>query len=293
VLSEVARPERAAAPPGEGEHEAGGFVVRWADQAVLSEGTPLGRLLVLRDATEERRLERLRDDLSHTMIHDLRGPVTSIQCALDLLSGGAEQTLGPPDRQMLNLARSAAQKLRGLVDSILELSRLEQAALPLERQGVSVSKLVTEALNLHAPQAREKGLRLSEDVPAGLPQLWADPGLVARVLQNLVGNAVKFVPRGGAVSVAARMEENEPETLRITVADTGTILPADVQSRLFRKFATGDQRERGSGLGLAFCKLAVEAHGGRVWLDGVSPGGIRFAFTLPVVLDDAWGGTSP
>lgn len=97
---------------------------------------------------------------------------------------------------------------------------------------------------------------------------------------------------GGAVSVAASMEEGDPETLRITVTDTGTALAADVQSRLFRKFATGDQRERGSGLGLAFCKLAVEAHGGRIWLDGVSARGISFAFTLPIVLD-ARGGTSP
>jgi NtrC-family two-component system sensor histidine kinase KinB len=283
VLSEVTDPARAAAPPGEGEHESGGFVVRWADQPVLSDGAPLGRLLLLRDVTEERRLERLRDDLSHTMIHDLRSPVTSIQCALDLLAGAVEPALGPSDRQMLNLARSAAQKLRALVDSILELSRLEQAAMPLQRQGVFVSGLVADALSLYAPQAREKELRLDEDVPADLPRLWADPELVARVLQNLVGNAVKFVPRGGAVSVSARLEENDPELLRISVMDTGTTLPADGQSRLFRKFATGDQRERGSGLGLAFCKLAVEAHGGRIWLDGVSPRGTCFAFTLPIV----------
>lgn len=284
VLARVVEVVRVEAGPGEGEYDGAGFVVRWEDQRVLSAEAPAGRLLVLRDVTEERRLERLREELSHTLIHDLRSPVSSIQSALGLL-GAAEAALGPADRQMLHVARSAAQKLRGLVDALLELGRLEQGAMPLKRQSVEVSKLIADALHLYAPQAHEKGLTLRDDVPPGLPALWADPDLVARVLQNLVGNAVKFVPRGGGVSVAAGMEVGDRETMRIAVTDTGTVLAPDVRSRLFRKFATGDQRERGSGLGLAFCKLAVEAHGGRIWLDGVSARGICFAFTLPVLLD--------
>lgn len=281
LLASLAAPDRTGAPPSDGDFEAGSFVVRWADQPVASAGTPIGRLLVLRDITEERRLERLREDLSHTMVHDLRSPITSIMGFLELLEIGSAERLDEGERETLDRAWRAARKLLTLVDAILVIVRLERGAMPLRREPVAAAWLVREALDLHGPQARTKSLKLSWEVPAAIQPLWVDPDLLGRVLQNLVGNAVKFVPRNGEVRVVVRPDTDEPGAVRITVSDTGPAIPADVQARLFGKFVTGDQRERGSGLGLAFCKLAVEAHGGRIWLESAPDRGVTCGFTLP------------
>jgi signal transduction histidine kinase len=107
--------------------------------------------------------------------------------------------------------------------------------------------------------------------------------LIHRVLQNLVGNGIKFTPDGGAVSVTANLDEQAPQpVLLLSVSDTGSGIPPEIQGRLFQKFVTGGQEGRGSGLGLAFCKLVVEAHGGRIWVDSIPDHGTTFTFSVPV-----------
>jgi signal transduction histidine kinase len=141
---------------------------------------------------------------------------------------------------------------------------------------------VRDAVALQATLAEEKQLRLETDVADDLPDAWADPDLVWRVLQNLVGNAVKFTPRGGRVRVTAGLEPraSSARMLRVAVSDTGPGVPAEVRGRLFEKFAAAGPG-RGSGLGLAFCRLAVEAQGGRIWAESEPEKGSTFAFTLP------------
>jgi signal transduction histidine kinase len=126
------------------------------------------------------------------------------------------------------------------------------------------------------------------DVPSDLPEAWADRNLLGRVLDNLLGNAIKFTPPGGVVRVSA--ERTQGENLRIRVRDTGRGVPAELRPRLFQKFAAGTQKERGSGLGLAFCRLVVEAHGGRIWLESEPGAGAVFVFTLPHRTPSAAGG---
>ena len=132
--------------------------------------------------------------------------------------------------------------------------------------------------------AREKNLQLDSDLPSGLPLVQADVALMQRVLQNLVGNAVKFTPEGGCVQVAATVpaEFTEPPTVSISIRDNGPGIPLEIQSQLFQKFVTGGQQEHGSGLGLAFCKLAIEAHGQRIWVESTAGEGTTFTFTLAV-----------
>ena len=110
----------------------------------------------------------------------------------------------------------------------------------------------------------------------------ADLNLIQRVLQNLIGNAVKFTPEGGCVQVAARLIQEPPDAavVLISISDTGPGIPLEIQSQLFQKFVTGGQQEHGSGLGLAFCKLAVEAHGQRIWVDSSVGKGTTFTFSL-------------
>jgi signal transduction histidine kinase len=112
--------------------------------------------------------------------------------------------------------------------------------------------------------------------------VWADPRLVSRILHNLVGNSIKFTREGGAVRVSALSDS--PSALRVAVSDDGPGIPPELRERLFQKFTTGDVKGRGTGLGLAFCRLAVEAHGGRIWVDTPPGGGTTFSFTLPLAV---------
>lgn len=239
-----------------------------------------GRVFVWRDVTEERRLERLREDLTHAMVHDLRGPLTSVAGTLDLFDLNTAERLTPKERELLGVARLSTNRLTALVDAILEVSRLESGQLPVVQQALQLLPLVEETLALHAPQAQTKGLQLSVDVPASLPDVSADPDLLRRVLQNLVGNGVKFTTPGGQLRISARLDHEAPARVVVDVTDTGRGIPDELRGRLFQKFAAGPQSGRGTGLGLAFCRLAIEAHGGRIWADSRPGEGATFRFTL-------------
>jgi len=224
----------------------------------------------------QRQVEQMRDDLTHTMVHDLRSPLTTILATLEMVR--VAQTLTPTLRDMTEIARSNARRQLGLIDSILSLSQLEQGAVPLKRSSFALIDLVTEVLRLAAPRASSEGIELINDVARNLPHARADRDLLSRVLDNLVGNAIKFTPAGGRVRVGAR---SEADSLRVCVRDTGAGVPEELRPRLFQKFAAGTQKERGSGLGLAFCRLVAEAHGGGIWLESEPNTGAAFVFSLP------------
>ena len=153
--------------------------------------------------------------------------------------------------------------------------------MPIARQAVAVGALITEAVDLAGSLAITGQVRLRSESAADLPKAWADPAIVLRVLQNLVGNAVKFTPLGGDVDIQARLA-NDGERIEVSVRDTGPGIPEELCGRLFTKFATARQKGCGSGLGLAFCRLAIEAHGDRIWAENRSGGGAVFVFTLGV-----------
>jgi len=283
MLPEIRRIRKGDEPPSEGELQVLSRTLHWLSLPVLAMSTPLGRLLVLRDVTAERQVERLRDDMTHTMVHDLRNPLSSIYSALVYLEDDATQALDPDQRELLRIASDSSQRMLNLVNGILDVSRLESGRMPLNRTRVQVRELATNTLHIQAPLAAEKKLQLDNSVPNDLPPVWADPNLVGRVLQNLIGNAIKFTPVNGTVRVTARTGESGDKTqVYISVSDSGPGIPEQIRGRLFQRFVTGPQAEHGSGLGLAFCKVAVEAHGGQITIDSAPGLGATFTFGLPV-----------
>lgn len=211
------------------------------------------------------------------MVHDLRGPITGVKGALELLSEAP--SVPDSDRRLLDAARRNVGRQLELVDGILEIARLEEGRLPVRPESVPLGPLVEEAARALTPAAEARGLKLVLDVPVDLPAVLADPSLVARVIENLVGNAVKFsAPAAGPIQVSARLDGAAVE---VRVRDTGPGVDEKVRERLFEKFTVGDLPGRGSGLGLAFCRLAVEAQGGRIRLESTGPGAV-FAFSLPL-----------
>ena len=224
----------------------------------------------------------MRDDLVHAMVHDLRNPLTAIYGALSFLNDDVMPALTSTQQQLWDIALDNTRGMLKLIKAILEISRLENRQMPLDYTQIAMADLVAGVLDSQLPLATDKGIGLKSNVPSSLPPAWADVGLIERVLQNLIDNAIKFTPSGGEVYVTVTNKETEPSQLFITVRDTGLGIPSEIQERLFQKFVTGGKKGRGSGLGLAFCKMVIEAHGERIWIKETCENGTTFAFTLTI-----------
>ena len=284
ILTEMRRVQHGDEAPGEGDFALPPRNVHWLSLPVMAGEAPLGRLIVLRDVTQDYQIAEMRKDLTHMMVHDLRSPLGTISTALEFLHADVSGQLGPDQNQTLTIARESTALTLELVNAILDVSRLESGQVMLERLPVALPELVAQTLHLQSPMATARELRLESYVPGSLPSVWADGELIGRVLQNLVGNAIKFTPAGGRIRITAMTESSDRPHVVITVSDTGPGLPPNIQARLFQKFVSGQpaQGRRGSGLGLAFCKLVVEAHGGRIWVENRPGRGATFIFTLPL-----------
>jgi PAS domain S-box-containing protein len=279
LLGEMRRIHRGDEPPGEGSYEVAARMLHWSNLPVLSNAQPIGRLIVLRDVTEEHQLNSMREDLTRTMVHDLRNPATVVLGALDLL--GAED-LTETQREITTVAQQGGQRLLNLINAILDVNRLESGQMPLEREPVRLDIIVAEIVEMEQVLTHNKHLTLANHVRSDLPLISVDVELLRRVLQNLIGNAIKFTPDGGHIDLDAQLDPANAEQLLVSVKDDGPGLTPDLQARLFQKFVSGRVRGRGSGLGLAFCRLVVEAHGGHIGVESTPGSGATFRFTLPI-----------
>ncbi|MFQ5398793.1 MAG: ATP-binding protein [Anaerolineae bacterium] len=244
-------------------------------------GRSRGRVLVFHDITERKELEEARAGITQAMVHDLRDPISNSIFALEMLGGDLLANDSPDSEMLLELAHACTVKTLHLIDEILLVGRLESGEVPVKWERVSLSKIVHSVLEDHALLAHDKQLHIQCDMPDTLPSVWADPGLVERVFQNLIDNSMKFTPVGGSIRVtAATGAPPNDQRLFISITDTGPGIPLNIQEELFDKYVTGGVRGSGSGLGLAFCKLALEAHGERIWVESVPGEGATFVFTL-------------
>lgn len=255
----------------------------------------IGWVLILRDMTEERELQQVRDTLSNMIVHDLRSPLSSMLAGLHLMRDRlTPEQQSPLIRQSLEVAIRSCNKMIGLVSTLLDISRMESGDLEIHRRPVQFSLLVDEVLADLTPLANDQGLVLISEVPPVLPSVQGDPDKLSRVLTNLIDNALKFSPPGGQVQVRADVltaADSAPTNGRAkpsilcSVLDSGPGIPTEYRDRIFDRFVQvqGQKgRREGTGLGLTFCKMAVEAHGGRIWAENRPEGGSAFCFTLPL-----------
>lgn len=226
-------------------------------------------------------LEQLRDDLTHMIIHDLRTPLTSLLTGLQTVEGMGE--LNPDQKEFLDIAVRGGYSLLGMINDLLDISKLEEGSLKLECQELNPQEVVDYALTQVRSLARQKNLSLASDLPGDLPTLSADADKLRRTLVNLIGNAIKFTPTGGTITVASRRDE---EGVLFAVQDTGEGIPKEAFGRIFEKFGQVETRKAGrkmsTGLGLTFCKMVVEAHGGRIWVESEPGKGSTFSFVIPL-----------
>jgi signal transduction histidine kinase len=237
------------------------------------EGTITGWLVALRDITEQMELNRFRDDMAHMLVHDLRSPLAVLRGSLELMENDIRAGNVEGARRWLGAAQSGSERMLRLIDQLLDISKLESGRMTTELTSVQAAALFEETAQRFASLAREIDVRLQIVTPPELPLLRVDAALMSRVLGNLVDNALKFTDNGGVIRLWARQEvEGDGGAILLGVSDTGPGIPAEAQHLLFQKFQQLSirGRRRGTGLGLPFCKLAVEAHGGEIWVESPS-----------------------
>lgn len=242
---------------------------------------------IIHDITERKQLDALRDDLSAMIYHDLRSPLANIVSSLDML-----RTLAPTNsdeshmaQQIVSIAIRSSERMQRLINSLLDINRLEAGQPIASRKAVDVAPLLREALDSIQPITSTKRQQVQVQISNSLPKIWIDEDMIRRVLINLMENATKFTPVEGQISVHAEPYATSTDRwVRFWVQDTGPGIPENARESIFNKFTRlhAENFPKGLGLGLAFCKLAVQAHGGTIGVESQPGSGSRFYFTVPV-----------
>jgi signal transduction histidine kinase len=226
-------------------------------------------------------LQKLRQETSELIIHDLRNPLSAVAVALKMLAITLPDEVLHANQEILGVAQASAERMQRLVDSLLEVSRMQDGNLPFAMGAVDLQALISDLARRMAILSRP-GVVILSQVEPDLPPATADRDKIERVLMNLLDNALKYTPEHGRVILAAA---RQGDWLQVSVSDDGPGIPPEQRQRIFQRFAQLDDRRaarRGFGLGLTYCRLAVERHGGRIWVeDGEDSTGSRFIFTLP------------
>lgn len=236
---------------------------------------------ILRDISERKQLDTLRDDLAAMIYHDLRSPLANIISSLDILSTMLPAEPSAAIQPIFQIATRATDRLQRLISSLLDINRLESGQPITNKRQAETRTLIVDAVEIVRPLAESKQQVIRLDLPDKLPALIVDADMIRRVIINLLENAVKYSPLEGEISVGCSTAKGE---FRFWVQDSGPGIPWDAVEVIFEKFNRlhGDQYPKGLGLGLAFCRLAVQAHGGKIWVESKLGEGSKFIFTLPV-----------
>lgn len=236
---------------------------------------------VEQDLSTQMELERLRQDLTAMVYHDLRGPIHTILSSFSALLRLLQNNIQPAVQDLLQVGSRSTQQLSRLVESLLDIQRLEEGKAVLDPKSTPLNSILANAAQLVQPLASEADQSLMYDLPAELPNVYCDADMIMRVVTNLIENAVKYTPMGGTIHLKATQIVSG---IRISVTDSGPGIPQHMQRQIFDKFSRVKYKDapKGLGLGLAFCRLAVEAHGGQIWVESEPGQGASFMFTLPV-----------
>ncbi|QLE59464.1 response regulator [Nostoc sp. TCL26-01] len=237
---------------------------------------------ILRDITERKQIERMKDEFVSVVSHELRTPLTSIHGSLGMLASGLLTADSPSGKRLLQIATDSTERLVRLINDILDIERIESGRVKMEREICNLNDLVASAVSIMQPLANKAGIKLS--ISSLSIQLWVDADRIVQTFTNLLSNAIKFSDGGNTVWLIVEKQDNE---LLVTVKDHGRGIPSDKINSVFERFQQVDSSDsrnhEGTGLGLAICQSIVQQHGGRIWVESVLGEGSSFYFTLPII----------
>lgn len=241
------------------------------------------RMEVLKAENEAlRTLDQQRQQAMAFIVHDLRNPLGAISVSLRMLEMGLPKEVAEENHELLEIARANVDRMKRMIESLLEVSRMEDGDHELEIYPVDLGEMIQQAIR-RVPSYQRRGMRFEVDIEENLPRVEAEPDKLDRVLANLLENALKFTLPNGLIRIEARLAGDQAA---VSITDTGPGIAPEDRERVFDLYAQGDgekKNRRGYGLGLAYCRLVIEAHGGRIWYEpGPGGTGSRFTFTLPL-----------
>lgn len=253
--------------------------LRLASRPVVTpKGESLGVLVALRDITLEKELEKVKEEFLHYVTHDLRNPLGSAMGFLDILLRGTAGVLNPDQHGIVSSVKRSTMRLMGMVNNILDIAKMESGRIRLQLKTTSLAGLCGRSIGILESLGKAKGIAVELNAAEEF-SLEADADLLERVVTNLLGNAIKYTPEGGRITVSVF---DEGERLKICVADTGEGIPPEYLDRVFQKFEqVQGQRRGGTGLGLTIARFFVESHLGRIWVESELGKGSQFYFTVP------------
>jgi len=259
-----------------------------------------GAVVVLRNITKEKELDRMKNEFVSFVSHELRTPLTSVKNSLSLLVSGRTGALPADAEKFLQIAARNASRLGALIDDLLDLSRIDAGKLELQLVLETLDRPIDASLGLFTTQAESKRLTITRDIPDGLPRVYLDANRIEQIVTNLVGNAIKFTREGGTIGVSARTLESLPphaprpvipaaQYVAVGIEDNGIGIPMDMLEKIFDRFQQVRQGagKGGTGLGLSIVRSMVEAHGGVIWAESKVGRWSRFTFALPVFGQEA------
>ena len=262
------------------------LVLRIIASPFLNEnGLILGTVYLFDDITREKEIDQMKSDFISLVSHELRTPLTSIIGFVSFILDGKAGAINERQRNSLARVQRQSKRLAALINDLLDISRIESGRIQMDQTPISVLEIVTQRIEEIRPQADEKSIQLALTAPESVPDILGDEARMGQVFTNLIGNAIKFTPNNGEVSVEIEADGN---LLHVEVIDTGPGIPPEERQKIFDKFYQlsdiSTRQQGGSGLGLSISKSIVEAHGGKLWIDDGNQGkGSNFQFVLPVV----------
>ena len=245
-----------------------------------------GWLCVYRDLTEQLRVENLQEDLTRMLVHDLRSPIVTIQGGLDMIEVMINDNDQEALLELVEISRTGSTRMLEMINQLMNVTQLESGELTIQLESVDLQAISIEESRRFLPVVERARVTLTINFPRDFPQIKGDTDLLRRVIHNITDNAVKFSPEGGRIEIWGRHDPKYPGQVLIGVKDQGPGIREAELPMLFEKYFTSQQdrsRRKGTGLGLYFCKLAVEAHRGNIWVES-SPGkGSNFIISLPII----------
>ena len=230
-------------------------------------------------------LSMLKDNLMHMVIHDLNNPLATITLSLSSLKSKLKDKLTGIEKKSMENTFISLEDMLSMTNTLLEISKMEEGKIKLDKKNTSIEEISREVVEQLQTSAGQGEVSLVLKASENIPRVPADKDMIKRVIANLINNALKFTPPKGSVSLEIFYKTDEA-AIYVRVRDSGCGIPKKYSDKIFDKFFQGDtaQAEKGHGLGLTFCKLMVEEHGGKIWAEsGGSNKGSTFTFTLPAL----------
>ncbi|MFH0732323.1 MAG: ATP-binding protein [Candidatus Omnitrophota bacterium] len=247
-------------------------------------GQAIGMVSVLTDVTKQKELDSMKSTFVSNITHELRTPLVAVQKSISLLLTKSAGDISNVQEHFLVVADRNIKRLSLLIDDLLDLSKMEAGKMQLKYETMSIDKVIDEAVENLETWAKTKYVKIVRKIQDGLPEVSIDPNRIIQVLNNLIGNSIKFTPKDGSIAVTVLKDAGN--SLQIIVEDTGVGIPKEDIPKIFDRFYQTGERTltdiSGTGIGLAIAKEIVGLHGGKIWAESEHGQGARFIFTLPL-----------